>query len=97
MPVEDYLEELNKTGSFPDESDVVPMCYIKCFLEKVGIMSEEGDINEERVIQLMPDSTKDMIVDCGEEMDKGSDICEKAYYVTRCVTTRILVDGRSKD
>lgn len=40
---------------------------------------------------------KDMIIDCTEEMEKGSDICEKAYYITRCVMTRVLVDGRSKD
>lgn len=91
------MEELNKTGSFPDESDVVPMCFMKCYLEKVGIMSDEGDINEEKALQMMPDSTKDMLSDCSEEMEKGSDICEKAYYITRCVTTRILVDSRSKD
>lgn len=93
----DYLEELNKTGSFPDESDVVPMCFIKCYLEKIGLISDEGDVNEERVVQMWPDATKDMVIDCAEEMEKGSDICEKSYYITRCVLTRVLVDGRSKD
>lgn len=88
---------MNRTGSFPDESDVMPMCFIKCYLEKIGVMSDEGDINEERAIELMPDTTKDMIVDCAEEMSKGTDICEKSYYILRCIMTRILVDGRSKD
>lgn len=49
---------MNRTGSFPDESDVVPMCFVKCYLEKIGIMSDEGDINEDKALALMPDATK---------------------------------------
>lgn len=94
----DYLDDLNKTGSFRDETDTVPMCFLKCYLEKVGILSDEGDVNEERALQLWPDGNKDMIQDCLEEdVEKAGDICEKAYYMTRCVMTRALVDGRSKD
>lgn len=61
----DYLQELNRTGSFPDESDVVPMCFMKCYLEKIGVISDEGDINEERALQVMPDTTKVWYMDIG--------------------------------
>lgn len=52
------MQELNRTGSFPDESDVHSLCYIKCYLEKIGVMSDEGDVNEERALQVLPDATK---------------------------------------
>lgn len=49
------------------------------------------------IMQIIIIIFQDMVVDCTEEMDKGSDICEKAYYIMRCIMTRVLVDGRSKD
>lgn len=61
------------------------------------IMSQDGEINNEKALIMLPDATAEMINDCEEEMNKGKDICEKAYFITRCVMTRVLVDGRSKD
>ncbi|XP_059610264.1 general odorant-binding protein 84a [Phlebotomus argentipes] len=94
---EEFLQELNKTGSFPDESDKTPMCFLKCYLEKTSIISDEGDINDEKVLVMFPTLTTDGIDDCKKEMDHTNNVCEKVYFLVRCVMTRMLVDGRSSD
>ncbi|GAB0100508.1 General odorant-binding protein 84a [Sergentomyia squamirostris] len=94
---EEFLQELNQTGSFPDESDKTPMCFLKCYLEKMAILSDEGDINEEKVIQMFPTVNNEGIDDCKKEMDHTNNVCEKVYFLVRCVMTRVLVDGRSTD
>uniref|UniRef100_A0A336MTS1 CSON003928 protein n=1 Tax=Culicoides sonorensis TaxID=179676 RepID=A0A336MTS1_CULSO len=92
----EYLNELNETGSFPDEAEKVPMCFIKCYLENVGIWSTNNTVNRERAIELQWADTNDDIDECLPEM-MGDTECEKAYYLTRCIVTRALVDGRGHD
>ncbi|GBP54867.1 hypothetical protein EVAR_11619_1 [Eumeta japonica] len=42
FPIETgYLHSLNESGSFPDETDETPKCYIRCVLEKTGIFTGE--------------------------------------------------------
>lgn len=115
MELIEWLQELNETGSFPDEAEKIPMvsiftehdffsntisikikflqCFLKCFLENIGIWSKNGTIDKERAVQLMWADTTDDIEECLPEMIGNTD-CEKAYYLTRCITTRALVDGR---
>uniref|UniRef100_A0A1B0DAQ8 Uncharacterized protein n=1 Tax=Phlebotomus papatasi TaxID=29031 RepID=A0A1B0DAQ8_PHLPP len=61
---EEFLQELNKTGSFPEEADKTPMCFLKCYLEKTAVISDEGDINEEKVHEIYPTLASDGIDDC---------------------------------
>uniref|UniRef100_A0A1B0CKG5 Putative odorant binding protein obp16 n=1 Tax=Lutzomyia longipalpis TaxID=7200 RepID=A0A1B0CKG5_LUTLO len=61
---EEYLDQLNKTGSFPDETDKTPMCFIKCYLEKMNILSDEGDINDVKIFEMFPSMNSDTIDDC---------------------------------
>lgn len=68
-------------------------CFIKCYLEAVGIWSANETINRERAIELQWADTNDDIDECLPEM-MGDTECEKAYYLTRCIVTRALVDGR---
>lgn len=70
-------------------------CFIKCYLEKVGIWQQDGTIDHERAQTMMWAETQDDIVECLPEMIGNSD-CEKAYYLARCVLTRALVDGRGQ-
>ncbi|XP_055632687.1 general odorant-binding protein 84a [Toxorhynchites rutilus septentrionalis] len=91
----DYLNELNDTGSFPDETDKTPMCFIRCFLLKNGILTDDDKVNKERALSIDWVKNGESIDDCLQEMTGNP--CERAYFLTRCVTIRRLVDDRSRD
>ncbi|XP_058823367.1 general odorant-binding protein 84a [Topomyia yanbarensis] len=91
----DYLSELNDTGSFPDETDKTPMCFMRCFLQKNGILTEDDKINKELAISAGWVKNGETIDECLQDMT-GSE-CERAYFLARCVSTRSLVEGRSKE
>ncbi|XP_053671865.1 general odorant-binding protein 84a [Anopheles nili] len=91
----EYLAELNETGSFPDETDRIPLCFIRCYLQALGILTEDDKVNKETALALNWASSGETVDECLDEMTGSS--CEKAYYFTRCVMTRALVDGKSKD
>ncbi|XP_052865430.1 general odorant-binding protein 84a [Anopheles cruzii] len=91
----EYWNELNETGSFPDETDRIPPCFIRCYLKALGILTEDDRVNKEQALALNWASGAETIDECLNEMTGTT--CEKAYYLTRCVMTRALVDGRSKD
>ncbi|XP_055542611.1 general odorant-binding protein 84a [Wyeomyia smithii] len=91
----DYLTELNDTGSFPDETDKTPMCFMRCFLQQRAILNEDDKINKDQAVATGWVQNGDTIDECLQDM-VGSP-CERAYFLVRCVSTRHLVDGRSKD
>lgn len=91
----DYLNELNDTGSFPDETDKTPMvsrvawalgvsqkrslllniefpfqCFIRCFLQKGGIVTEDDKVNKEQAIALGWVKNGETIDDCLQDMSK---------------------------
>ncbi|GFG37022.1 hypothetical protein Cfor_05425 [Coptotermes formosanus] len=39
-----YLEELNMTGSFPDENVKSAKCFIRCMFMETGLMDSEGNL-----------------------------------------------------
>nr|CAS90131.1 odorant-binding protein 7 precursor [Bombyx mori] len=86
-----YLESLNDSGSFPDETDKTPKCYIRCVLEKTEILSENGVLNPataalvfagERNGKPMSD-LEEMAVACADRHEKCK--CEKAYNFVKCL------------
>ncbi|KAG5682267.1 hypothetical protein PVAND_011631 [Polypedilum vanderplanki] len=95
----EYLHDLNTTGSFSDESEKVPMCYVHCYLTKIGVMGEENQINSERAANFYEIEDEDMIDDCNNEMVAASisDSCAKAYFFLRCLMTRAMIDNKNRD
>uniref|UniRef100_A0A182M1E0 Uncharacterized protein n=1 Tax=Anopheles culicifacies TaxID=139723 RepID=A0A182M1E0_9DIPT len=91
----DYLAELNETGSFPDETDRIPLCFIRCYLQTLGILTEDDKVNKETALALNWATSGETVDECLDEMTGTG--CEKAYFFTRCIMTRALVDGKSKD
>uniref|UniRef100_A0A182NRL8 Uncharacterized protein n=1 Tax=Anopheles dirus TaxID=7168 RepID=A0A182NRL8_9DIPT len=91
----EYLAELNETGSFPDETDRIPLCFIRCYMQALGILTEDDKINKEAVLAVNWANSGDTIDECLDEMTGST--CEKAYFFTRCIMTRALVNGKSKD
>nr|AII00974.1 odorant binding protein [Dendrolimus houi] len=91
-----YRDALNKSGSFHDETDKKPKCYIRCVLENAGIMSSDGIIDPKRVPVAFASQhngevlVKDEIIAslCADRKEKCH--CEKAYNFMKCfITTEI--------
>uniref|UniRef100_A0A182P057 Uncharacterized protein n=1 Tax=Anopheles epiroticus TaxID=199890 RepID=A0A182P057_9DIPT len=91
----EYLAELNQTGSFPDETDKIPLCFIRCYLKTLGILTEDDKVNKEVALGLNWATSGETVDECLDEMTGSA--CEQAYFFTRCIMTRALVDGKSKD
>ena len=64
----DYLKELNDTGSFPDETEKIPMCFIKCYLESADILSSDGKVNKERAVSMLWKDAGESVDECIQEM-----------------------------
>lgn len=64
----DYLKELNDTGSFPDETEKIPMCFVKCYLESADILSPDGKVNKEKAVSMLWKDAGDSVDECVQEM-----------------------------
>lgn len=61
---------MNDTGSFPDESEKTPMCFLKCFLEILGILNSENEIDKEKATSVYQIEDDNIIDDCSKEICK---------------------------
>ena len=66
----EYLQDLNETGSFSDETEKTPMCFIQCYLEKLKILNENGEVNKEVAIALYQIDNEETVDACNNEMGK---------------------------
>lgn len=66
----EYLQDLNDTGSFSDESEKVPMCYIHCYLNKMGVIGQDNKVNKEKAVNMYQIEDDEMVDDCDKEMGK---------------------------
>lgn len=64
------LQELNDTGSFPEESDKTPMCFVKCYLEALGVISNDGIVNGKKAVEMYHLKSDDLVVECKSEVSK---------------------------
>ncbi|XP_055313366.1 general odorant-binding protein 84a [Sitodiplosis mosellana] len=92
----EYLDELNSTGAFPDETDKTPMCYIRCYLDAVGIIKDD-ELNREKANEMAWATSEDTLEECEKEVTDKTNPCEKAYFLTRCVMMRNIVDMRTSN
>lgn len=66
----EYLQELNDTGSFPDEYEKIPMCFIKCYLESLGVISSDGKIVVEKAISAYQIDNEEDVDNCIKELSE---------------------------
>ncbi|XP_013141659.1 PREDICTED: general odorant-binding protein 84a [Papilio polytes] len=86
-----YLEQLNNSGSFPDETDRTPKCYIRCVLESSGVASEEGKFDAASaalVLTQLNDGYEtneliDMAFQCIDRQETCK--CERSYQFIKCI------------
>ncbi|XP_038217454.1 general odorant-binding protein 84a-like [Zerene cesonia] len=86
-----YIESLNTSGSFPDETDKTPKCYVRCVLERSLVASEDGQFDADRTADVFAgmrsdtplDTVKQMAAICSERSETCK--CERAYQFLRCL------------
>lgn len=66
----EFLQDLNDTGSFSDETEKTPMCFIQCYLEKLKILNEKGEVNKEVTTALYHIENEETVDACNNEMGK---------------------------
>ncbi|XP_026740581.1 uncharacterized protein LOC113502999 [Trichoplusia ni] len=88
-----YLESLNTSGSFIDETDKTPKCFLRCVLENTGILSEDGrQFNPARAASVFAgerngkpmDDLNDMTGLCAADRQETCP-CDRAYKFLRCL------------
>lgn len=60
----EFLQELNDTGSFPDEGEKTPMCYIKCTLEMRSALKSDGNFEVEAIKQMYELNNDETVYEC---------------------------------
>nr|QIJ45741.1 odorant binding protein [Glyphodes pyloalis] len=87
-----YMDALIEGGSFPDETDRTPKCFVRCLLEKLGIASEDGKYdpavtaayfsstqNEEKIKE-----AQDLATTCASNRNESCK-CNRAYQFIKCL------------
>lgn len=59
---------MNETGSFPDESEKTPMCYMQCFLDSLGVLASGSTINKEMAAAVYDIDDDSLLDDCMAEL-----------------------------
>ncbi|XP_077289966.1 odorant-binding protein 84a [Arctopsyche grandis] len=93
----EYLISLSESGSFPEETELTPKCYIKCLLETLKIIDDKENINVESAIQYLNhlrgnqdlNATSIIVTRCAEDRIETC-VCEKSYAFSRCVMEDVI-------
>ncbi|XP_037032598.1 uncharacterized protein LOC119071706 [Bradysia coprophila] len=93
-----YMDEMNVTGSYPDETEKIPMCFMKCYMENVGAITADNTIKMEQA-KVHFGTNDDVITSCFKELSEidNLDQCEYAYFLARCIMMVTLVDNRKSE
>lgn len=59
---------MNETGSIPDESEKTPMCYMKCYLEAVGVLDNENKADKEKTVMMYKIENDEVVDECSNEI-----------------------------
>ncbi|XP_063541637.1 uncharacterized protein LOC134750397 [Cydia strobilella] len=86
-----YLLALNESGSFPDETDRTPKCYVRCVLEMVDVASAIGQFDPERAEAALMgirgvralSNVKEVAVTCADRQETCK--CERSYQFIKCL------------
>ncbi|EFA04687.2 general odorant-binding protein 69a isoform X2 [Tribolium castaneum] len=81
---EDLINKVNSDKVMIDDEKL--KCYIKCLLTETGCISDDGVVDVEATIALLPEDMKakttPVIRSCGAKM--GANPCESAWLTHKC-------------
>ncbi|KAF2881145.1 hypothetical protein ILUMI_25019 [Ignelater luminosus] len=78
----DIIEKLIKNNEFANDNAL--KCFLKCVYTKAGIMSEDGDFNADELKKTLDDGQSPDLVNKCKDL-KGSDSCDTAFLVAKCM------------
>ncbi|CAG4968334.1 unnamed protein product [Parnassius apollo] len=86
-----YLEQLNNSGSFSDETDRTPKCYIRCVLETSGVATQDGQFDPALAALVVADvrgggdsnELEEFATSCLERKETCK--CERSYQFIKCL------------
>ncbi|XP_012281356.1 general odorant-binding protein 83a isoform X2 [Orussus abietinus] len=71
-------------------TDAKLKCYVKCFMQKNGLVSETGDVDVEKAVKHFPENlqkdARNVLRRCVDR-PKSTEPCEKAFQVAKCYMT----------
>ncbi|XP_072387614.1 general odorant-binding protein 69a-like [Diabrotica undecimpunctata] len=80
---EDVIEKA-KSGDFVEDPKL--KCYMKCVFDEIGVITDDGKIDVEGALAILPDDMKDIatpvITKCGTQA--GADVCEAIFNTLKC-------------
>nr|ANE37555.1 odorant binding protein 11 [Rhynchophorus ferrugineus] len=73
-----------RAGTFADDDNF--KCYFKCLFDQMAIMDDEGIIDVEAMIAVLPDEYQDTLPPVIRKCDtkKGANPCENAWLTHKC-------------
>ncbi|KAJ2942937.1 hypothetical protein O0L34_g15127 [Tuta absoluta] len=86
-----YIEALDTSGSFPDETDRTPKCFVRCLLETSGVASEDGIYDPKMAAKVFAGKRGGKVMNDLEDLAKSCAprdeqcMCERAYQFTKCL------------
>ncbi|XP_026488971.1 general odorant-binding protein 84a [Vanessa tameamea] len=90
-----YLDTFNKSGSFPDETDRTPKCFVRCVLEKSEVAMEDNQFNVTRTAELFQqirdipqEEILEMATPCSDRSESCK--CERSYQYLKCILETVI-------
>ncbi|KAF2895467.1 hypothetical protein ILUMI_10709 [Ignelater luminosus] len=81
---DDALITKAQKGDFTDDGNL--KCYMKCLMSEMSTISDDGEIDVEAAIAILPEDQKvkmePTIRKCGTQ--KGADACDNAFLTFKC-------------
>ncbi|XP_017480316.1 PREDICTED: general odorant-binding protein 84a [Rhagoletis zephyria] len=85
----DYIVQFNTTGELSDTTDKTGMCFIRCFLEKSGLI-KNWHLNKDLIMQTMWSIIADSVELCESESESEVNACVRTYAIAKCLMKRTL-------
>ncbi|KAG7190595.1 hypothetical protein KM043_006684 [Ampulex compressa] len=83
----DSLKRL-KAGDYT-RLDLKTKCYLRCFMEKIGVINNESELEIEKVLRHFPHDTqgrmRTLLQQCKYKLLPSDHLCEKAYKIAKCI------------
>nr|UQJ72437.1 odorant binding protein 1 [Trissolcus basalis] len=81
---EDMIEKASE-GNIPNDSHIT--CYISCLLTRLGMLTDDGAIDADMMLSVVPDEIQDkaqqVLEKCGALT--GTNNCERMYNAAQCI------------
>nr|QKN21113.1 odorant-binding protein [Bactrocera correcta] len=94
IPLE-YIQQFNETAELPNITDKTGMCFLRCYMEKTGLL-RDWQLNPTLIRQTMWPATGDSLPVCQNEGSRETCPCKRTYAIAKCLMLRALVDARNK-